>query len=77
MNWTIIYTKHCSKCPFIKKEVSKIAKEKNIPYQEIDFDIIWDAEIKDNILTIPTLIVDDWKTRKYLTDEDIFTFIKS
>lgn len=62
----------CSKCASIKPRVIKAAQNKWIELTEMDAIDRKEAEI----LTIPTLVVEKWEEKQYLTDSDLIEYIR-
>lgn len=67
-----VYWEDCSKCHSLKPRVEKSAQAKWIDLEEVEI-----RDNKDpNIMTIPTLVVENWETVKYLTDQDLVEYIQ-
>lgn len=69
---TFVYGEDCSKCRSLEPFVRMSAKVKNIELTEVEY-----KDLKDeNILTIPTLIVENWESKEYKTDESLVEYIR-
>lgn len=69
---TYVYGEDCSKCHSLKPRVERSAQSKMIDLKELEI-----KDCKDpNVMTIPTLIVENGETVKYLTDESLVEYIR-
>ena len=62
----------CSKCQSIRPRVELSAKNKGIELTEMD---ALDRK-ESEILTIPTLVVENEWVKKYLSDSDLINYIR-
>ena len=67
-----LWSSDCSKCASIRPWVIKSAESKGIELTEMD---ALDRK-ESEILTIPTLVVDKWEEKEYLTDSDLIEYIR-
>lgn len=66
-----IYGEDCVKCHTLKPHIQRYCDDNWYDLEEIRYD---DFEGKDNIVSLPTLIIKG-ETDRYLTEEDIILFI--
>ena len=67
-----LWSSDCSKCQSIRPRVVKSAEAKGIELTEMD---ALDRK-ESEILTIPTLVVDNGESKRYLSDSDLIEYIR-